>query len=200
MRRIYTWEESSMPSTTPRPRPAWPPASSCSAAADGRCTVSIAPAWLMSAGTRQALGETGCATPATRPTCICFPTCSRSRPRPGLERAQCLASRPLLGAQRAAPPGLARSAGDPSRTPSGRHAPSLFPRILAAYPAHPAIRGAPAVDQDRLAGAPPRPGPRGMSRGWLLLFGLIGASLIPLVLGGSDMFRACAPSRWTVCC
>ncbi|PPB21867.1 TIGR00374 family protein [Pseudomonas aeruginosa] len=27
-----------------------------------------------------------------------------------------------------------------------------------------------------------------MSRGWLLLFGLIGASLIPLVLGGSDMF------------
>ncbi len=36
-----------------------------------------------------------------------------------------------------------------------------------------------------------------MSRGWLLLFGLIGASLIPLVLGGSDMF---APSRWTVCC
>lgn len=40
MRRIYTWEESSMPSTTPRPRPAWPPASNCSAAADGRCTVS----------------------------------------------------------------------------------------------------------------------------------------------------------------
>lgn len=27
-----------------------------------------------------------------------------------------------------------------------------------------------------------------MSRGWLLLFGLIGASLIPLVLSGSDMF------------
>ena len=109
-------------------------------------------------------------------------------PRSGLERAQCLASRPLLGTQRAAPAGLARSAGDPSRTPSGRHAPSLFPRILAAYPAHPAVRGTPAADQDRLAGAPPRPGPRGMSRGWLLLFGLIGASLIPLVLGGSDMF------------
>lgn len=148
----------------------------------------VAPAWLMSAGTRQALGESGLRYTSDPSNLYRLPHLqpieapglvwsARSAWRRGLSWAL---SEQRRRAWRAAPV---------IRLDSIRSTCAIaFPANTGCVPCAPCCPRTPAADQDRLAGAPPRPGPRGMSRGWLLLFGLIGASLIPLVLGGSDMF------------